>query len=87
MKNDRTFPVAPVWLATGFSAALCAITLVGMLVNYAATGGDTPGMLLVFLCNLPLAFMFAAYPARQTEDRIRALEARLVELERTGAGA
>ena len=52
-----------------------------MIVIYATTGGANPSMLLVFLCNLPLAFMIAAQPVRRAHERIQALENRLRELE------
>jgi hypothetical protein len=52
-----------------------------MLVLYATTNGPNPSMLLVFLFNLPLAFMAAAYPVKLATERIQDLENRLRELE------
>jgi hypothetical protein len=81
MTNERPFPKWGMYAATGFCAALSAVTIIGMLVLYATSGGANPSMLLVFLCNLPLVFMAAAYPVKLANERIRALENRLRELE------
>ncbi|QEL14180.1 hypothetical protein [Limnoglobus roseus] len=81
MTNEHLLPKSALWQATWFCAALSAITLIGMIVLYATSGGAHPGMLPVFLCNLPLAFMFAAYPVKRAHERIQALENRLSELE------
>jgi hypothetical protein len=81
MMNERPFPKWSMYAATWFCAALSAITIIGMLVLYATSGGANPSMLLVFLCNLPLVFMAAAYPVKLANERIQALENRLRELE------
>ena len=79
MTNKRPFPKWGVYAATWFCAALSAITIVGSLALYATSGGANPSMLLVFLCNLPLAFLAAAYPVMLANERIKALEDRLRE--------
>ena len=56
------------------------ITVIGMTALYATSGGANPSMLLVFLCNLPLAFMFAAYPVKRAHELIQSLENRVREL-------
>ena len=81
MTNERPFPKWAMWASTWFCAGLSAITVIGMIALYATSGGANPSMLLVFLCNLPLAFMFAADPVRRAHERIQALENRLRELE------
>jgi hypothetical protein len=81
MTNERPFPKWGMYAATWLCAALSAITIIGTLVLYATSGGANPSMLLVFLCNLPLVFMAAAYPVKLANERIRALEDRLRELE------
>ena len=82
MTNERPCPKWAIkWGGTWFCAALSAITVIGMLALYATTGGANPSMLMVFFCNLPLAFMFAAYPVRRAHERIQALENRLRDLE------
>ncbi|HEY1068588.1 MAG TPA: hypothetical protein VGE52_20860 [Pirellulales bacterium] len=83
MTDDRGAATRDVWTATWFSAALSAITVVGLLATYAAAGSANPSMLLVFLCNIPMAFMFAAYPLKRAHDRIQTLEERLLKLEAT----
>lgn len=85
MTNERPFTKRGMYAATWFCAALSAITIIGMLVLYATSGGANPSMLLVFLCNLPLVFMAAAYPVKLAYERIQALENRLRELEATQA--
>ena len=85
MTNERPFPKWDMWTATWFCGALSAITVIGMLATYASAGGANPSMLLVFLCNLPLAFMFAAYPVRRAHERMKALESRLRVLEEAQA--
>ena len=67
---------------TYFCAALSAITVIGMFAISATTGGAIPSMLLVFLCNLPLAFFLAAQPVKLANERIETLENRLRELEK-----
>src|SRR4051794_18300262 len=64
MTNERPFPKWGIYAATWFCAALSAIMIIGTLVLYATTGGPNPSMFLVFLFNLPLAFMAAAYPVK-----------------------
>ncbi len=81
MTNERLFPKGAMWGSTWFCAGLSAITIIGILAIYATSGGANPSMLLVFLCNLPLAFMIAAAPVRRAHERIQALEYRLQELE------
>jgi len=81
MTNEHRFPKWGINAAAWFCAMLSAITIIGMLVLYATFGGANPSMLLVFLCNLPLAFMMAAYPVKRANERIEALENRLRELE------
>ena len=81
MTSERPVPKRDLWVGTWFCGALSAITVVGILSTYAATGGANPSMTLVFLCNLPLAFMFAAHPVRRAHERIQALEDRLRALE------
>jgi hypothetical protein len=81
MTNERPFPKWAMWGGAWFCAALSAITVIGLLAIYATTGGANPSMLLVFLCNLPLAFMIAAHPVRRAHERIQTLENRLRELE------
>ena len=85
MTNERPFPKWGIYAATWLCAMFSAITAVGMLVLYATTGGPNPSMLLVFLFNLPLAFLAAAYPVKLANERINALENRLRELEATQA--
>ena len=65
-----------VWLPVGFSAALSAIAL----TVYVASGlSDAwmPG----FLGFLPMAFWFAALTDKQAREQIKALEARIQQLE------
>ena len=81
MTNERPLPKWAMWGGTWFCAALSAITVIGMIAIYATSGGANPSMLVVFLFNLPLAFMCAAYPVRRAHERIQALENRLRELE------
>jgi hypothetical protein len=81
MTNEPPSPKLAIWAGTWFCAVLSAITVIGMIALYATAGGDNPSMLLVFLCNLPLAFMAAAYPVRRAHERIQSLENRLRELE------
>jgi hypothetical protein len=74
MTNERPFRKwATMWGGVWFCALLSAITVIGMTAMYATSGGANPSMLSVFLCNLPLAFMFAAYPVRLSHERIQAL--------------
>jgi hypothetical protein len=79
MTNER--PKLAMWHGMWFCAALSAITAIGTIALYATSGGANPSMLLVFLCNLPLAFLAAAYPVKLANERIKALEDRLRELE------
>ncbi|HEX3315319.1 MAG TPA: hypothetical protein VHR72_10535 [Gemmataceae bacterium] len=81
MTNERPSPKWGIYAAPWFCAAISAITIIGTLVVYSISGGANPSMLVVFLCNLPLAFMFAAYPLKLANDRIQSLEDRLRELE------
>jgi hypothetical protein len=85
MINERPFRKWDMWVATWFCSALSVITVIGMIATYATTGGANPSMLLVFLCNLPLAFIFAAYPVRRAHERINALENRLRVIEEAQA--
>jgi len=56
-----------------------------MTATYARTGSGSPGMLTAFLCNLPMAFFFAAVPVRRAHERIKVLEERLRLLEESQA--
>ena len=89
MMNEHLYPNPKwaVWAATSFCAVLSAVTVIAMIASYATSGGANPGVLPVFLCNLPLAFMFAAYPVRRANERIQALEDRLRALEAARAAS
>ena len=81
MTNARPFRKSTVWVDTVFCEMLSAITLVGATAMYANSPSANPGMLPLFLCNLPLVFLFAAHPVKLAHDRIQDLENRLLKLE------
>jgi len=64
------------WLPFAFSTVLSGISMVA----YIATG-NSDAWIPSFVCFLPMTFWFAAIAQAQTRDRIKAMEARIEELE------
>lgn len=81
MMNERPFAKYDMWTATGFCVVLSAITVIGMLATNSRPGGDNSGTLMVFLCNLPMVFLFVGYSTRRAHERIKVLENRMQSLE------
>ena len=78
-------PIA-VWMPFAFSVALGAIVMVANIYAYSKGGSSDAGM-PAFLCFLPMAFFFAATAHRQTQEYVKALEARVSQLEADRAAA
>ena len=84
MTNERPLPKPGIYAATWLCAVFSAITAIAMLAVYATTGGPNPSLLLVFLFNLPLAFIAAAYPVKLANNESKFL--RIGCRTRSGAG-
>jgi hypothetical protein len=64
------------WLPFAFSAVLSGIAMVA----FTATGNSS-AWVPTFVCFLPMTFWFAAIAQTQTRDHLKAMEARIAQLE------
>jgi hypothetical protein len=72
------------WVPMGFCASLVLITLVTMFWMMAVNGFSSgEAWSIVFLCNLPLCFMFVGFMTSHLQREIRELREQLVELQKT----
>ena len=75
------------WAPMGFCTAISILTIVGMLWIKAVNGSEPGGMgLIVFLCNLPLCFMFVGYMTSHLQREIRDLRDQIAQLQKAKAG-
>jgi MFS family permease len=74
------------WVPMGFCTGLSIITIVAMIWMMAANSTSEGGWAIVFLCNLPLCFMFVGFMTSHLQREIRELREQIAVLQKTNAG-
>lgn len=73
------------WIAAGFCATLCIITISANLTLSVVNHTDVGGWAIVFLCFLPMCFFFVGSVVSDMQAQIRDLRKQIEDLGKTPA--